>query len=616
MAGGYVIDPASGLPAMQSASGALIPLPLSPDDMALAGAQLAGPPGLPPPPAPGPDQRTAALSMADVQRGITPHLIRPDQAAPTAADGIPRIQLPDPNAPPVWQGGGAPAAPPPMALPTREQVVNDARRAAGLVSPADPAELAQHRPAPTASQGVPQGGGRGVDPLTQQVFEEELRRGAGGGGPRRLGVTSETQKVTRPEAPIDPVLGAQANQAMLASDAYGEQLAQSLTARHQQAYEATQGEFAARAGQLQAQQERFERQQAMLQAYQAKRDELAAEAAQMKTPQMEDYWKSKGTMATMATAVSIVLGGALQGLRGGQNPGLEMSNQAIDRWINEQREAYQRVQGRVTDADNQYARMVQSFGSENLAIEHLREQAWMVRDNMLKSYAEKIGTPTALENYNQAMLQTEAQRAELRARASQGAMVEIEQKLSMQGGGGARPSLARALAAAAEAEKNRRVLTGEDRKPQAELKASDLKDVNNSDASLAGVRKMLGSYQGADTVPGLEDPNVISRGVRAAADFIGGAGSGSRLLDNEEERANKQSAENLVAGVIQSISGAGVSNEERERLTNMVRGARTKADLENIVNIIATKNAEFRRLAGGGASYAPADLAPSEEPVR
>jgi hypothetical protein len=379
-----------------------------------------------------------------------------------------------------------------------------------------------------------------------------------------MAVTGETQKLSRPEAPVDPVLGAQATEAQLASDAYGEQLAMSLNARQQQAYEATQGEYAARAGQMQAQQERFERQQSMLQTYQAKRDELAAEAAQMKTPQMEDYWKSKGTMATMATAVSIVLGGALAGLRGGQNPGLEMSNQAIDRWIGEQREAYQRAQGRVSDADNQYARMVQSFGSENLAIEHLREQAWTVRDNMLRSYAEKIGTPSALENYNQAMLQTEAQRAELRARASQGAMVEIEQKLSMQGGGGGRPKgVLDMLRAGAEAKKLTDTIGGK------EQKSGFQREVQNE--KVEGITGALEAIEAADEVE-----NALSRlGSDSDIDdpLSGAWDATAGNIPGTESRATKQRLQQqtrlLARGIQKSL---GKSDNDAKLADEMAEG--------------------------------------------
>lgn len=432
MAGGYIIDPATGMPAVPMSSGGMLPLALSPADMQMAGAQLQGPPGLPPPPAPGPDQRTAMLTAADVAKASRPQLIRQDMPAPMQSDGIPRIQLGDPSGPPVWQSE-RPAAPPPPVAATREQDLNEQRRATAASSPASAGggaapELAQH----TAGPSAPGAAGPTLDPMVQAAM---AYRAGGGGGPRKLGETGESRKYVDYAYPMNPELAGRANEALGASDKYNEELAKSLNVRQQQAYQQQQDEFAARSGQLAAQQQRFQAQQSALQDYQGKRDALMQEAAQMKTPQMEDYWGSRTDMAKMATALSITLGGALQGLRGGPNPGLEMSNQEIDRWIIGQKEAYARARGQVDDADNQYAKMVQAFGNENLAEGHLREQAWAVRDGMLQSYAQKVGTPNALEAYNQAMLQTEAQRAALQAQNSRGAQVEIDQKLSMQGGG-------------------------------------------------------------------------------------------------------------------------------------------------------------------------------------
>jgi len=355
----------------------------------------------------------------------------------------------------------------------------------------DPASLARGGSAAPQQTGAPADDEAAIrDQLMREAMQPR-----GGGGPRGLGVTGETQKYTTFQNPGgDPTKVAAAQEALGASDKYGEELAKSLTLRQEQAYQAQQGEYAARAGQMAAQQQRFEQQQAMLQDYQAKRDAAMQEAAQLKTPQMEDYWESRGTMANIATALSITLGGALQGLRGGSNTGLEMSNQAIDRWIAGQREQYQRAREKGNDIDNQYAKMVQRFGSENLAADHLREQAWTVRDGMLKSYAEKIGTPSALENYNQAMLQTEAQRAALQAQNSQGAQVDIEQKLSMQGGGGApRKTFRQALAETAAGLKDyREIANGGQKEPG---RAIDSEKTNSLAAALETV-------QAADEIKG------------------------------------------------------------------------------------------------------------------
>jgi hypothetical protein len=445
MAGGYIIDPATGQPAVQTASGMLLPLGLSQGDLSAAG--MPGPPGAPAAPASGPDQRNAyngGGAMFGVQ-GI----------APPTTDSLPTepikqaIGWHDPTT-----AGAAPGSP-----------------LAAQVAASQPAQPEQAPAPPKLVRAAPSDGGQqqapGPDPSQEAglaAFQDYMKGGGGGGGggPRRLAETGESEKYIRPQFAADPGLVANSTEALGASDKYNEELAKSLKIRQDQAYQAQQGEFAARAGQMEAAQKHFDAQQNMLQDYQAKRDALAQQAAQMKTPQMEDYWQSRGTFANVMTGLSIALGGALQGLRGGENPGLQMANQSIDRWIASQKEAYNRAEGRVSDADSQYAKLVQTFGNENLATEHMRLQAWDVRDGMLKTYAQKIGTPDALENYNQAMLATEADRAKAAARASQGAQVEIDRKLSMTGGGGGgKPkTLAEAYKVAAETKKNADILNG------------------------------------------------------------------------------------------------------------------------------------------------------------
>lgn len=624
MPGGYLRDPASGLPAVQTASGALLPLPLSADDMSLAGAQLAGPPGLPPAPDMGPDLRVAGpgggpsggglFGVPGLSAGTLP--VEPIRQAIGWRDPAEQGALP-----------GSPLAAKLASQPPRQDAPVPR---AGV----DPATLARPRLAAPPASPAPQDAPSGLeDPLVRQAMAEAMR--GGGGGPRRLGVTSETHKLTRPEAPIDPALASRANEAQMAADKYGEMQAMALTERREQAYQAQQAELAARSGQLQAQQERHEAQQALLRDYQAKRDAVASEAAQMKVPQMEDYWASRGTMAKMATALSITLGGALQGLRGGQNPGLEMSNQEIERWISSQREAYERARGKVADADNQYAKMVQAFGSENLALEHLREQAWTVRDGMLRAYAEKIGTPSALENYNQAMLQGEAERAALQARASQGAMVEIEQKLNMQGGGGGSPGVLKMLRAGAEARKLRDVIAGGDEKPAFQ------REVQNE--KVEGITGALEAIEAADEV----ESALTRLGVDSDVDdpLSGAWDSTAGNIPGTQQRAIKQRLEQQTALLARGIQKSlGKSDNDAKLADQMATGGgsvaqrrmaaqaarqRSTGSLQNIVSSLtpAQQQALIRSLransperaaqveAAIGAVATP-QMAPSEQVVR
>lgn len=516
MAGGYIIDPATGQAGVPMASGGFLPLPMSPDQLTAAG--LPGPPGLPPAPDMGPDMRVAGPGGGRANPTPAPQILPSstggrhnpsagEQAAMQAQNAqrdaekqaADRAHLEE-----VARGGGragasaalalqksAAAAPPPAAVPAH----------------ANPDELA--RPGATGGQApAQQQQGGTLDPLEQLAYEQALQRG-GGGGPRQLGVTGQTEKYTTFEKPGgDPAKVAAAKEAIDTYDKYGEETAKSLTIRQEQAYQAQQQEYAARSGQMAAQQQRYEQQQNALQDYQAKRESFVQQAAQLKTPQMEDYWGSRGTFANVMTGLSIALGGALQGLRGGQNPGLEMSNQSIDRWINAQQEDYKRAQGRVTDADNQFARAVQMFGSENLAASHLREQAWGVRDGMLKSYAEKIGTPSALEAYNEAMLQSEAKRAALVAQNSMGAEVEIEKKLSMQGGGGAaRPKVKDAVHDAALVHEDLAKLRGQGKDPERPVSGETTEALTGALDTITAARNIRKTLQTlGDTKDDTDDP--------------------------------------------------------------------------------------------------------------
>lgn len=488
MAGGYIIDPQTGQPAVQTASGMLLPLGLSQGDLSAAG--MPGPPGVPAAPDMGPDMRVAGPGggpMAQWGNEI-PTLPAPtpqEQQAQQASALRERMGAAGIGAPASNEHDSAPQQPDWM--PTG--------RGSGAPAPSgvDPSTLV--RPGQSGGAAAPQQGAPDDEAEIREKLMREALTPRGGGGPRSLGVTSETQKYTTFQNPGgDPEKAAAAQEALSASDKYNEELAKSLTERHEQAYQAQQQEYAARSGQLAAAQQRFEAQQNMLQDYQAKRDAMVQEAAQLKTPQMEDYWQSRGTFANVMTGLSIALGGALQGLHGGENPGLQMANQSIDRWIASQKEAYNRAEGRINDSDNQFAKMVQMFGSENLATEHMREQAWTVRDGMLRDYAQKIGTPSALEAYNAAMLQTEAERAALQARASQGAQVEIEQKLSMQGGGGGgQKTFRQALAETAGGLKDYREITGGGQKDPG--RAIDSEKTNSLAAALETV-------QAADEIKG------------------------------------------------------------------------------------------------------------------
>lgn len=560
MAGGfYTLDPATGQPMMQTASGAFVPLPLSEEEMQQAGAQLAPPPGVAAvAPPQGPDMRVAgpgggAGDLGGADPAMAQFIADQNQAGQVAAM---RQQL-------------APQAPPTNTHPTQDRFQQleqlgqprPGRQVAGV----DPATLARGGGRGAGAPQQEQPGGGGIDdPLVQQAMAEAMRGGGGGGGPRKLGVSGETHKYKGFQAPMDPRLAQQAGEAQLASEGYNEQLAMSLQQRQQQAYEATQAEFASRSGQLAAVQQRYEQQQAMLQDYTSKRDALIEEARQMKAPDQRTYWQEAGVMGKLTAGLSMVFGGALAGLRGGQNMGLEATRMAVDDWMRVRKDEYDRAQDSAQAADTKLGKMVQQFGSENLALEHMRLQAWEVRDSMLRSYAEKIGTPDALEIYNQAMLQSEAEKAAVAARASQGAEVEIEQKLAMQGGGGgARPGVLNMLRAGAEATKLRNTIEGKTDAP------AFTREVQNE--KVDGITGALEAIEAADEVQ-----HTLRQLDKADDDFdnpLSGPLDFAARLPGTDARRQRQALEQqtalLARGLQQSL---GKSDNDARLADEMAEG--------------------------------------------
>lgn len=538
------IDPVTGLPAVPYSGGAL-PLALGPGDLSGAGLSTEGPPGVPQPPEAEPDMRVAGPGGGNGGGG---YMFGVPNIGSTALPTEPikkAIGWTDPSKRAVPEGS-------PRAAEIAAREPASVKAAVPAVDPRTLATPGANGNMPAQASAEPE-----VDPLVQQAMREAMR--GGGGGPRQLGVTGETRKLKIFERGADPELAQQAEQAQLASAGYNEQLAMALNKRHEEGYQAYVGEQAARAGQLAAAEERYAQKQAALQQYAAKRDALAAEAQQMKTPQMEDYWASKSTFAKIATAISIALGGALQGLRGGPNPGLEMANMAINQWMGEQKEAYNRKREGVKDAENQYARMVEAFGSERLAEEHLREQAWGVRDGLLKAYAEKVGTPNALEQYNQLMLADEAEKAALRARASQGAEVEVEQKLSMQGGGGGgTPGILKVLRAGAEAKGLRDKIEGRDAGSQPS------REVQNE--KVEGITGALEAIEAADEVE-----HTLRRLGAENADFddpLGGPGDWLASIPGTEGRQLRQNLEQQTGLLARGIQKSLGKSDNDARLAN------------------------------------------------
>jgi colicin import membrane protein len=349
-------------------------------------------------------------------------------------------------------------------------------------------------------------------------------------------------------------------------------------------------------------------------------DTRAEEARNLKPKTHEQVWNSKGGVARIGAVIAMALGGYAVGTgRARSNVPWEMINKTVDDEVQDSVDAYNRADGKASKAAAAYERALTIYGDPEVAMLDLKKQKLANVNAQLAQQATLKGLDQATQQRLSELRNTAetayVEAAQAMADKLMGSIDKQEVTTTLKpgggGGGGGAVNVPKLIKEAADMRKDAAYLRGE-----TDVKPSDMKDVNQSDASLKSVDNMLKQYGAEDDIPGLADPNVFSRAARGVADWAGGTGSGSKLLDSPEERRNRQNTQNLVAGIIQSISGAGVSNEERANLNEMIRGARTKADLSNIVNIIRTKNAEFRRLATGGRQTAPTVTATSERPLK
>lgn len=96
-------------------------------------------------------------------------------------------------------------------------------------------------------------------------------------------------------------------------------------------------------------------------------DQRQSEAEQA-TPQTRgEIIQSRGSLAGVLSGISIALGGYVQGLKGGANPGLEIVNQSIQDEIASQRAKWEATKDKQAAANTAYGRALQLYGDPNAA---------------------------------------------------------------------------------------------------------------------------------------------------------------------------------------------------------------------------------------------------------
>lgn len=345
-------------------------------------------------------QQQAAI---DMRKGMTPA-----EAAATAAAGAlpPEAARLAEKVEPAGVGGAG--AQPLKLIPT----VGEAQAAAGKPGQASSDELAQQR----------------------RIFDKTLAGGAAGGTAPKLGVTGETVKHTEygavPQGLSDDIADQQADIDRQQAASLDQNAVAATTSLQQQAEVIKQQQADAAAAQ--AERARVDQRIASLQS---KSDADEAALTQAKPKEVKDYWGGS-MMAEIISGISLAIGAGVQA-RTGHNPGAEMLDKSIDRWVNDQRQQYEAAKDKATLSGNRYKDALQTFGTPEAAQAQLHLQATAAKNALMQNMAEQSKVPQMLANAQLMIQQDQLKRQQLRAQSIQQAgMREVEEKMALRGGTG------------------------------------------------------------------------------------------------------------------------------------------------------------------------------------
>jgi hypothetical protein len=114
-----------------------------------------------------------------------------------------------------------------------------------------------------------------------------------------------------------------------------------------------------------------------------RREREAADA----TPQTRrEVLQSRGALAGVMSGLSIALGGWVQGLRGGENPGLKIVNDSIESEISSQRAKWEASKDKIGAARSDFGQAMQLYGDPNMAEADMRMRALTLAANMANAY--------------------------------------------------------------------------------------------------------------------------------------------------------------------------------------------------------------------------------------
>ncbi len=160
----------------------------------------------------------------------------------------------------------------------------------------------------------------------------------------------------------------------------------------------------------------------MRQEYAKRQKEIDTERAAIDKLEVDPnrIFAEKGAWASVLAGISILAGGALQGLQGrGNNPGLDAVNAAIDRDVQLQKEKYARRREGLREKETAYERLMNTYGNPEMAEAELRNRQASLAEAWAKRHAMQSGAEDVQANLQQAFNDRDLARVEERRQLDQ-----------------------------------------------------------------------------------------------------------------------------------------------------------------------------------------------------
>lgn len=115
------------------------------------------------------------------------------------------------------------------------------------------------------------------------------------------------------------------------------------------------------------------------------------EAERIQDPTSENFWKEKGVIGRVLGAVTMMIGGYLQGSGAtADNEGTKLVDRAINGWIADQRTKYEKKDKQATEANNAYAEALARYGTPEAAEADMRMRGYAATVGLMQARARRV----------------------------------------------------------------------------------------------------------------------------------------------------------------------------------------------------------------------------------